>query len=221
MMTWDLHGSRPGVSNCTEKLGPSHRLLCNDPAQPIPAPMLPWTTDSMWAHPTGTGSMGATPQAPLVTGRVVPSPTLSVSPHTVFHLLDSNLELTWVLRDKIPGFTSRVSLSWFSTKALDLIKTPQLSVPEREFESREAKDRVGGHGWGKACCASVVILPGKSLRPLSIYLEACVPIMLRYCCDIARGELSSSFHLPERSKGKNPAYETFCEDLRLDSSTLA
>ncbi|KAK9137950.1 hypothetical protein Sjap_008544 [Stephania japonica] len=30
-----------------------------------------------------------------------------------------------------------------------------------------------------------------------------------------------SVDLPERSKGKNPVYETFCEDLRLDSSTLA
>ncbi|KAK9137478.1 hypothetical protein Sjap_008072 [Stephania japonica] len=51
---------------------------------------------------------------------------------------------TWVMRDKIPDFTSRVPLGWFSAKAPDPIRTPQLSVPKRDLSrGRKAKDRAG------------------------------------------------------------------------------
>ncbi|KAK9110008.1 hypothetical protein Sjap_018068 [Stephania japonica] len=48
---------------------------------------------------------------------------IHVSPHGLSPLSTQ----TWILRDKIPDFTSRVLLSWFSTKAPDPIRTSQLS----------------------------------------------------------------------------------------------
>ncbi|KAK9154875.1 hypothetical protein Sjap_002355 [Stephania japonica] len=44
-------------------------------------------------------------------------------------------------------------------------------------------------------CASAVTLLGKSQRPLSVRSEACVPLMLRECCDITRKEPASSFRM--------------------------
>ncbi|KAK9085035.1 hypothetical protein Sjap_025446 [Stephania japonica] len=59
-------------------------------------------------------------------------------------------------------------------------------------------DTIPGHDWPEVehlCCASVVTLPGKSQRPLFVCSEACVPLMLRECYDIARKEPASSFRM--------------------------
>ncbi|KAK9085845.1 hypothetical protein Sjap_026256 [Stephania japonica] len=70
--------------------------------------------------------------------------------------------------------------------------------------------------------------PASSFRMLGGLCPSDVALVLRYC----PGRASVLFpyavifdrllpHLPEPSKGKEPSLGDFCEDLRLDSSTLA
>ncbi|KAK9154493.1 hypothetical protein Sjap_001973 [Stephania japonica] len=96
--------------------------------------------------------------------------------HSIFHLSTLSLSLSASLSSPL---TIRSPLAAHGLSSLTVTVAATLLFTRSTSQS----------------CASAVTLPGKSQRPLSVRSEACVPLMLRECCDIARKVPASSFRM--------------------------